>query len=98
MIRIECPNCGPRNAGEFRYGGEVNPRPASPLGVDDAEWTDYVYMRRNAAGVQTEWWYHRAGCGTWFLAERDTRTNLVGRTFLWQAKRASDELRATSDE
>ena len=31
-------------------------------------------------GVQREWWYHRAGCGLWFVAERDTRTNEVART------------------
>jgi sarcosine oxidase subunit delta len=86
VIRIECPNCGPRNAEEFRYGGEVNARPSRPLDVGEAEWTDYVYMRRNAAGIQTEWWYHRAGCGMWFLAERDTRTNAISRTFLWRAK------------
>ena len=29
------------------------------------------------AGVQREWWFHRSGCGEWFLAERDTRTNEV---------------------
>lgn len=34
-------------------------------------------MRRNVAGVQQEWWYHRLGCKVWFLAERDTRTNEV---------------------
>jgi len=38
---------------------------------------DYVYFRRNVAGVQREWWTHRHGCGAWFLAERDTRTNEV---------------------
>ena len=44
------------------------------------ELTDYVYFRDNVAGVQREWWYHRTGCGLWFLAERDTRTNEVLRT------------------
>ena len=44
------------------------------------ELTDYVYFRDNVAGVQREWWYHRLGCGLWFLAERDTRTNEVLRT------------------
>ena len=29
------------------------------------------------AGVQREWWVHRSGCGDWFIAERDTRTNEV---------------------
>ena len=27
--------------------------------------------------MQREWWVHRSGCGAWFLAERDTRTNEV---------------------
>jgi sarcosine oxidase delta subunit len=27
--------------------------------------------------VQREWWNHRSGCGDWFIAERDTRTNEV---------------------
>ncbi len=40
----------------------------------------YVYFRRNAAGVQREWWHHRFGCQSWFLAERDTRTNEVLKT------------------
>ncbi len=84
MIRIPCPHCGPRNASEFRFGGEVNPRPKQPLAIDETEWTDYLYMRRNRADVQTEWWYHRNGCGTWFLAERDNRTNEVLQSYLWR--------------
>jgi sarcosine oxidase subunit delta len=60
---------------EFGYAGEVTSRPAgSP---DLRELTDYVYFRRNVAGLQREWWYHRFGCEVWFLAERDTRTNEV---------------------
>ena len=27
--------------------------------------------------MQREWWNHRSGCGDWFVAERDTRTNEV---------------------
>jgi sarcosine oxidase subunit delta len=46
------------------------------------ELTDYVYFRDNVAGVQREWWYHRTGCQTWFVAERDTRTNDVLRTLI----------------
>ena len=45
-----------------------------------AELSAYVYFRGNVAGVQREWWYHRVGCGLWFVAERDTRTNEVLRT------------------
>ncbi|HEU5278144.1 MAG TPA: sarcosine oxidase subunit delta [Gaiellaceae bacterium] len=72
---LPCPNCGPRDVNEFAYAGEVTSRPsASP---DLRGLTDYIYFRRNVAGVQREWWYHRFGCELWFLAERDTRTNDV---------------------
>jgi sarcosine oxidase subunit alpha len=84
MLLLTCPNCGPRNVAEFRYGGEVNPRPKDPTHVPDDEWAAFLYLRTNTAGEQTEWWYHRAGCGLWFLAERDTVTNRVSRTYVWQ--------------
>lgn len=75
---LECPNCGSRDVNEFRFQGEVTRRP--PAGATLRELTDYVYFRENVAGVQREWWYHRLGCGAWFVAERDTRTNEVLRT------------------
>ena len=81
MLILTCPNCGARNAGEFRFGGEYNPRPSDPVQVDDDEWVGYLYLRDNVAAVQREWWYHGVGCGRWFLAERHTRTNQVVRTY-----------------
>lgn len=74
---LRCPNCGPRDVYEFRFGGETRTRPDPD--ADDAAWSRYLYFRANEAGVQKEkeWWYHRAGCRAWFLAVRDTRTNLV---------------------
>lgn len=83
MIRLNCPNCGPRNVDEFRYGGEYNPRPPSPSVATDTEWADYIHMRHNKRGMQKEWWHHRAGCGIWFFAERHTGTNEVVRTYAW---------------
>ncbi|MFQ5408381.1 MAG: sarcosine oxidase subunit delta [Anaerolineales bacterium] len=83
MILLNCPNCGMRSVQEFRYGGEYNPRPSNAMETTDAEWADYVYMRDNKWGVQKEWWYHRSGCGLWFLAERHTRSNAVQRTYAW---------------
>ncbi|HZO97653.1 MAG TPA: sarcosine oxidase subunit delta [Gaiellaceae bacterium] len=77
---LPCPHCGPRDVYEFRYQGEVTRRPGPD--ATRRELSDYVYFRDNVAGVQREWWYHRAGCGLWFLAERDTRTNEVLRTEL----------------
>jgi sarcosine oxidase subunit delta len=75
---IPCPNCGERGVIEFRFGGELNPRPAPSASTD--EWTSYIYRRGNTSGVQTEWWYHRYGCRKWFLARRDTTTNQVMET------------------
>ena len=84
MLILDCPNCGPRNVSEFRFGGESLPRPKDPTALDDGAWTRYLYMRSNKLGVQTEWWYHSAGCELWFLAERHTGTNEVSKTFVWQ--------------
>ncbi|VAW31978.1 hypothetical protein MNBD_CHLOROFLEXI01-4621 [hydrothermal vent metagenome] len=85
MIQLNCPNCGSRNVSEYRFGGEYNPRPQQPMAVSQEEWTDYLFFKENKLGVQKEWWYHRAGCGSWFLAERHTKTNVVERSYLWQA-------------
>jgi heterotetrameric sarcosine oxidase delta subunit len=76
---LSCPHCGPRDVYEFRWGGERSWRPAP--GSDDAMWAQYLYLRRNVAGTQQEWWYHRAGCRRWFLGVRDTRSNEVTETF-----------------
>jgi heterotetrameric sarcosine oxidase delta subunit len=75
---LTCPYCGVREVTDFAFGGEVLTRPAERPSV--RELATYNYIRRNVAGVQREWWYHRSGCRRWFLAERDTRTNEVSRT------------------
>jgi sarcosine oxidase subunit delta len=54
------------------------------MAVSNEVWTDYVFLRENKVGVQKEWWYHRAGCGVWFLAERHTKTNEVIKTYFWE--------------
>jgi sarcosine oxidase subunit delta len=92
---LPCPQCGPRDVYEFRWGGEVSQRPApgSPPDV----WAAYLYFRRNAAGVQREWWYHRMGCQRWFQALRDTRTNEVKSTH-WPSAPAGAEGGASGAE
>jgi sarcosine oxidase subunit delta len=75
-LTITCPICGPRTGYEFRYGGEERgPRPAEDELTPEA-WCAYVHDRRNVAGVQKEWWYHRDGCAVWFTIHRNTVTNL----------------------
>ena len=83
---LTCPHCGPRDVAEFRFQGEVTTRPGPSPSL--RELSEYVYFRDNVAGVQREWWYHRIGCGLWFVAERDTRTNEVLSTELHTPARA----------
>lgn len=82
MMLLACPNCGPRNVSEFRYGGEARPRPAPS--DSDRQWTDYIYLRTNPLGTLQEWWYHRRGCRRWFLAVRHTKTHQVEKTAFWE--------------
>jgi heterotetrameric sarcosine oxidase delta subunit len=77
---LSCPHCGPRPVDEFTCAGEVTVRPKGSPSF--RELTSYLYFRRNAAGLQREWWAHRLGCEAWFQAERDTRTNEVRRTWV----------------
>jgi heterotetrameric sarcosine oxidase delta subunit len=77
---LPCPICGPRDVNEFRFQGELTRRPRRSPTL--RELGEYVYFRDNVAGVQREWWYHRLGCGRWFIAERDTTTNEVLATAL----------------
>jgi heterotetrameric sarcosine oxidase delta subunit len=77
---LSCPNCGPREVTDFAFGGEVSHRPTER--PEPRDLNSFVYFRRNAAGPQREWWRHRAGCRAWFLAERNTTTNLVAWTAL----------------
>ena len=77
---LTCPNCGVREVTDFGFGGEVSSRPQTRPSF--RELNAYNYFRKNVAGVQREWWFHRSGCRAWFVAERDTRTNEVHFTAL----------------
>lgn len=72
-LMIPCPHCGPREYGEFTFGGELR-----DLGACDPE-ADFrrVYLRGNVAGPQTERWFHAAGCRRWLTLRRDTVTNRI---------------------
>jgi heterotetrameric sarcosine oxidase delta subunit len=78
-LLVPCPNCGPREYTEFSYGGETNARPDPSAPPETL--AKYLYVRRNANGPQQEWWYHRDGCRSWFLARRNTRSNQFEETF-----------------
>ena len=73
---LTCPNCGVREVTDFAFGGEVIGAARRPSRAS-RELNTYNYFRRNVAGVQREWWFHRSGCRAWFIAERNTVTNEV---------------------
>ncbi|HLJ96745.1 MAG TPA: sarcosine oxidase subunit delta [Gemmataceae bacterium] len=64
---LNCPNCGPRDAQEFRYGGQILAIETPPGRPSSS----------NLPGPQHERWFHRFGCRRWLVAVRDVRTNEV---------------------
>lgn len=78
MLLISCPYCGERAETEFAYGGEAGiARPSDPDALDDAEWAEYLFMRKNPRGEHCELWNHAQGCRRWFEVERDTVTYII---------------------
>ena len=76
MLRIPCPYCGTRDEVEFHCGGDAHiVRPG--LEVNDAEWSDYLFNRKNPRGLHYERWVHNFGCGQWFNVARDTVTHEI---------------------
>jgi heterotetrameric sarcosine oxidase delta subunit len=75
-MRISCPFCGARDGSEFSYLGDATPkRPKAGDPDEQGAMFDYVYLRDNPAGPLKEYWYHTAGCHSWLVVERDTRTH-----------------------
>lgn len=90
MLLIKCPWCGERDETEYRCGGEAGiVRPLDPFKLSDAEWADYLFMRKNSRGAHKELWHHSQGCRRWFGVERDTVTYKIA---------ASYELQSTDQE
>lgn len=81
MKLLNCPMNGVRPLSEFLFGGEYREMPDHDS-CDDYEWAGYVHYRDNAPGVKKEWWYHLPS-GTWFIAERNTLTDEVLKTYLF---------------
>ena len=79
MKQIHCPLNGLRNISEFTYGGEVENMP-DPAACDAREWAEYLFFENNTAGVVREWWCH-VPTTYWFIAERDTVTDEILRTY-----------------
>lgn len=82
MLLIRCPWCGERDESEFSYGGEADiARPTDPDALSDAQWADYLFMRKNPRGAHKEQWNHAHGCRRWFNVERDTVSYKISATY-----------------
>ena len=79
MKILHCPLNGPRNISEFLSGGEVVEMP-DPAAATDEDWAGYVFGHENAHGVVREWWFH-VPTAYWFIAECDTGTDEILRTY-----------------
>jgi methylglutamate dehydrogenase subunit B len=77
-MRIKCPYCGERDAEEFGFFGAAGlDRPDPKAENAQKAFYEYVYLRDNPAGLNSELWYHRAGCRSWLVVVRDTRTHEI---------------------
>jgi sarcosine oxidase subunit delta len=79
MLLIDCPYCGmARPEIEFRFAGEAHlARPLDPAALDDEAWGAHLYRRENPRGLHAERWRHIHGCGRFFNALRDTRSDII---------------------
>lgn len=88
MLLIPCPYCGARPEIEFHCGGEAHiARPENPAALSDAEWADYLFIRKSPKGVHAERWLHSHGCGRWFNAIRNTVSDSILATYKMGAPR-----------
>ncbi|MDW4551231.1 sarcosine oxidase subunit delta [Defluviimonas sp. D31] len=78
MLLIPCPHCGPRDEGEFDYGGPLRTLPPLDGVSDAAAWHRALHLGNNPRGPLLELWYHASGCETWITVTRDTITHEIG--------------------
>jgi len=78
MFVIDCPYCGPRDQSEFSYAHEAHiARPTNAPEMSDAEWAQFVFLRKNTKGLYAERWWHAAGCRKFFNMLRNTATDQI---------------------
>ncbi|RJG40482.1 sarcosine oxidase subunit delta [Mesorhizobium sp. DCY119] len=75
-MRFNCPYCGFRGSGEFRFRSETRAIRPSP-GASQEEWVEHIHGRSNLAGPHKELWQHVGGCRSWLVVERNTMTHEV---------------------
>ena len=81
MLKLACPYCNSvADETELVPGGEAHLKRAGP-DSSDAEFEEYLFMKKNPKGVHFERWLHAYGCGKWFHAARCTATLEVFGTY-----------------
>ncbi|MBI1245504.1 MAG: sarcosine oxidase subunit delta [Alphaproteobacteria bacterium] len=70
MRLVPCPDCGPREPGEFVCLGDSGGHPVGEDGLAEA-----LYGRANAKGPVEELWWHKFGCRRWLKLRRNSATN-----------------------
>lgn len=78
MKLMPCPLNGLRNINEFVCLGPVKTMPSPD--AESRQWADYIFIDDNIAGAVREWWQH-VPSAFWFIAERDTRSGDILRTW-----------------
>ncbi len=76
---IEHPLLGPRDIHEFVYVGDASLLNRPKWDSEDAEqkFYEYVYLRKNPAGIHQELWFHQQGDRSWLVVSRNTLTHEI---------------------
>lgn len=104
-MMIPHPLCGPRDASEFVYLGDASllnrPDPQAPNAA--RQFSDYLFLRENPAGLHRELWYHEQGDRSWLIVTRNTETHeiisvdLAAEVVLRERQQAPAELQSTDE-
>ena len=76
---IEHPLLGPRDIHEFIYVGDASLLNRPKWDSEDAEqkFYEYMYLRKNSAGIHQELWFHQQGDRSWLVVSRNTLTHEI---------------------
>jgi sarcosine oxidase subunit delta len=76
---IDHPLLGPRDISEFIYLGDASLLNRPKWDAEDAEpsFYEYLYLRKNVAGIHKELWFHQQGDRSWLVISRNTLTHEI---------------------
>ena len=76
---IDHPLLGPRDISEFIYLGDASLLNRPKWDSEDAEnnFYEYLYLRKNIAGIHKELWFHQQGDRSWLVISRNTLTHEI---------------------